>query len=134
MRPPVATEFIDAAEAKLGVRLPQSYRDAMKARNGAYLELHDDVWEVLPVWDTSTTKRAARTCNDFARETLQLRELEWFPTGAVAIAVCNTDRIVLLPSPDDPTRLGETCFLWYFDEDGVREVAASFAELVEGAA
>ena len=106
----VDTKYIDEAEAKLGAALPSSYRRHIAASNGGSLSLLDDDWEVLPVWDTSTTKLASRTSNDLVRETVRLRALPWFPSGAVAIA----DRIVLL-SVDG--RIEDRCYVWYMDSD-----------------
>lgn len=110
----VEPKYIDAAEAKLGAALPKSYRRHIAASNGGSLSLLDDVWEVLPVWDTSTTKLASRTSNDLVRETVRLRALPWFPSGAVAIAALNADRIVLSSVNGC---IADRCYVWYMDSD-----------------
>ncbi|MFK8003968.1 MAG: SMI1/KNR4 family protein [Polyangiales bacterium] len=118
----VEAEHIDAAEAKLGATFPKSYRRHIGAANGGSLSLLDDEWHVLPIWDTSTTKRASRTSNDVVRETLRLRELHWFPEGGVAIALLNTDALVLLSAEG---RIEDRCFVWYSGGDGLETIADS---------
>lgn len=122
----VEPKYIDAAEAKLGATFPKSYRRHITSANGGTLSLLDDVWEVLPIWDTSTTKRASRTSNDVVRETLRLRELHWFPADGVAIALLNTDALVLVAVDG---RIEDPCLVWYSDGDALEEVAASCDEL-----
>lgn len=118
----VEPKYIDAAEAKLGAAFPKSYRRHIAAANGGSLSLLDDVWEVLPIWDTSTTKRASRTSNDVVRETVRLRQLHWFPEGGVAIALSNMDAIVLIATDG---RIEDRCLIWYFDGDGLEAIADS---------
>jgi hypothetical protein len=129
---PFATEerFIDAAEAKLGVRLPTALRARLLSANGGEVELDDDVWRLHPVFDTSDRKRNTRTANDIVRETASAREWRGFPATAVAIAGNGSgDFLVLLPSVEDPSTLDERIYVWNHETTKVELVAERFDEI-----
>ncbi|GMU59395.1 MAG: hypothetical protein AMXMBFR34_11580 [Myxococcaceae bacterium] len=116
---PVSADAIRAAEARLGVRFPTDFVAGMRALNGGEVRAVADVWVVCPFLDTSDRKRLSRTSNDIVRETLSFRQLEWFPPGAVVVAVLNQDCLVLVPADDDPSRLRDEVFVWHLDAEGV---------------
>lgn len=127
---PVSADAIRSAETILGVRFPTDFVAGMRAMNGGELRALDDVWVLCPFRDTSDRKRISRTSNDIVRETSSFRELEWFPVGAVVIAVLNQDCLVLLPADDDPSQLRDEVFVWRLDAEGVESVFTTTAELV----
>jgi len=129
---PVDERFVDAEEAKLGARLPASFRTFLLARNGGDVSVADDNWQVAPVFDSSDRKRIGRTSNHIARETASAREWSGFPRSAVAVASNGTgDLLVFLPSAES-TVLAETLYLWRHETGDVVEVASSFREAVAG--
>src|SRR5262249_61332737 len=77
--------FIVAAEQKLGAALPYSYRQAMMASNGGQVLVHDDVWDLHPILDTSDRKRGKRSCNDILYETAFMRDWPGLPEKDLAI-------------------------------------------------
>lgn len=127
---PVSRDAIRDAEAKLGVRFPIDFVAGMRALNGGEVRAVDDVWVLCPFLDTSDRKRLSRTSNDITRETSSFRELEWFPAGAVVIAVLNQDCLLLLPADDDPSRLRDEVFVWRLEAEGVEPVFATTGELM----
>jgi hypothetical protein len=102
----------------------------MVHENGGSVEGAGDEWDLHPLLDTSDRKRLARTCNDVVRESGVARDWVAFPSDAIAIGANGSgDRLVLLPSSDDPSQFGEQV-LWWDHETGIlHPVASSFAVL-----
>lgn len=97
----LAEEHVLKAEAALGARLPDAYRQSMMRRNGGSIEIGGEAWTLIPILDGSDRKRLARTCNDIVRETRSCAEWRGFPPSAVAIAENGSgDRIVFLRDGD----------------------------------
>ena len=125
---PVEQKWLDDAEVRLGVKLPQSYRDAMANVNGGEINAAGDAWELHPIWDKSDKKRLARTCNDIVRETGVIRKWQGFPQDAVAIAANGYgDKLILLPNDHDPKVLDETVFFWSHETRQVEPVLERLA-------
>ncbi|MBX2801822.1 MAG: SMI1/KNR4 family protein [Myxococcales bacterium] len=122
-------QWLDEAEASLGRRLPASLRKLLKERNGGELYATDDVWEVHPVWDKRDRRYLTRTFNHLVAETESCREVDWYPADALAIAVCNADRLVLMP--EDETRYDDTVYFWDFHGEEVERIANSVLDLVD---
>ena len=83
---PVAESLIEAAEAQLGQRLPESLRLRLLRNNGGDLAIGEDDWILHPVWDPTDRRTMARTANHIVRETEQARSWRGFPEGAIALA------------------------------------------------
>jgi hypothetical protein len=66
---PVSEERIAAAEAELGVRLPDDLRARLRADNHGYVAVEDwpEVWNLFPVWDDSDRSRIRRTAEHIVR-------------------------------------------------------------------
>ena len=130
---PVLRVYVEAAEQALGVRFPASFIAKMLSQNGGEVVFKDDDWTIHPFWDKSDQKRLARTSNDIVRETKKMRELDWFPRDAVAIAEnADGDRLVLRPDSADPSELGPVVFLWEFHGGELQAVCDNPLELWEG--
>ena len=88
---------VAAAERELAVRLPTEYRQRLISVNGGELSTGGDDWVVFPVAESS--QRARGRTQDIVAETRRARELDGFPSDAVAIA-SNTagDLLVFLPA------------------------------------
>jgi hypothetical protein len=74
---PVEKKFIEIAEAELGVKFPESFRNKMMKLNGGCVQLTDDdevdedeasYYELNPFYDTSDKKRIKRTRNSIVHE------------------------------------------------------------------
>jgi len=129
---PVTREYVTAAEQALQVRFPAAFVAIMLRRNGGEVSFDGDSWQLHPFWDQSDMKRTSRTCNDIVRETRRLRELEWFPADAVAIAVSGDgDRLVLRPTAETPGELGSDVYLWQFHGGELQKIVDSPFELWE---
>ncbi len=128
---PVDESEIVAAETKLKVRFPASFRDRMMQENGGEVEVGEDVWQLYPFLDTSDKKRLSRTCNDITRETLSARSCSGFPAEAIAIASNGVgDYLVMLPKAGNESELSSVVYLWDHEADEIYEVANDFSELV----
>ena len=128
---PLATtdQWLDEAEAALGMALPTTLRTLLKQRNGGVLYAVEDVWQVHPVWDKRDRRHLTRTFNHLVSETARCRTLDWFPTDALAIAVCNADRLVLMP--EDATGYGDAVYFWDYHGEAVDRVADSVLDLLD---
>ena len=87
---PVDQERIEAAEHKLGQRLPEDLRARLRDDNGGEIvaELLEDAagdfdpdWELYPVWDDTDRRRAARTASRIVHETREARAWPRFPSN-----------------------------------------------------
>jgi hypothetical protein len=83
---PVSREHLDAAEARLGRRLPLDLRARLSRDNGGEVKVGDEVWWLHPVWDPTDRKTMRKTASHIVAETASAREWPGFPEGAIAIA------------------------------------------------
>ena len=127
---PIEERFIEAAEAKLGLRLPQAYRRKLMRENGGELSLPPDHWQLFPVLDTSNKKRLKRTCNDIVLETKNSQEWAGFPPQGVAIgANGGGDNLLFMPSADDPSTLASDLFWWDHETGQLHRIHSTLDEL-----
>jgi len=114
-RMPAREEDIARVEEKVGVRLPDWLRARLLAENGFELDdgagITGKVWRMLPVMDRSQRSRMSRTAQDIAWHTAQVREVAGL-SGAVVVGYSSSseDRLVLMPSVEDPAVLGTELF------------------------
>ena len=98
---PVGEELIAEAEAKLGRRLPEGFRERTKQANGGTAVKIGGKWfELYPVWDPTNRKTVRRSFNNVVRETESLyRALgEFLPEGGVVLGSnAYGDPLILLP-------------------------------------
>jgi len=126
----IAPTRIDATEARLGVRLPVAYRDAMARANGGTVEVDGQTWWLHPILDDSDARRLKRTANDVVHETLEVRTWPSFPSTGVAIAHDGSaNHLVLMPDAEDGTRLGDAVYRWDHEAQNLERVAEGFEEL-----
>ena len=119
--------FIVAAEQKLGASLPHSYRQAMMASNGGQVLVHDDVWDLHPILDTSDRKRVKRSCNDILYETAFMRDWPGWPENALAIdSNVGGDRLVMFKVKQ---QYEPTIYVWLHDTSHLVAVAEFFSDL-----
>lgn len=123
----VSEKYVAAAESNLEVRLPETYRDAMKKENGGTRKSASDLWSIIPIFDQSDRKRMSRTSNDIVRETKAMSSWTGWPPKAICIAQNGTgDALIFL-------REGAVCdgtvYLWNHETGSVKMVAQDFAKL-----
>jgi len=125
---PVDPKFIDQAEAKLGVKFPDSFRAGMTTLNGGEIDSADELWQLHPFFDTSDKKRLKRTASDIVRETSSAKAWTGFPEGAVAIASgqCG-DLAIMIPEESDPRRLKDVVLLWDHETGATKILAPTTA-------
>jgi hypothetical protein len=82
---PVDERFIEIAEADLGVKFPDSFRNKMMLSNGDGVEVLHDYFQLHPFYDTSDKKRIKRTCNSIVHETKTARERYGLPKDLIVI-------------------------------------------------
>lgn len=128
---PLDSQYIQAAERKLGITFPSMFRGKMTHSNGGTVYVLGDSWMLYPFLDSSDKKRLARTCNDIVRETQKIRQWSNFPAGGVAIATNGAaDQLVLLPKAEAKAELDPAVFWWDHETGEVQKVADDFAELM----
>jgi hypothetical protein len=82
---PVEEKYIEQAEAELGARFPESFRNKMMRLNGGCVEVSDDYYELHPFYDTSDKKRIKRTCNSIVHETKTYRDQYGLPQNLIVL-------------------------------------------------
>lgn len=116
---PAREEDLIHCEIAIGVLLPAWLRQRLLRENG--WEVTDtngptrEDWRFLPVLDRSGRKRMSTTAEDIAHYTRQLRTAPGLAAGTragvvVARAWHESTRLVLLPDPADPARLGDALY------------------------
>jgi hypothetical protein len=95
---PVEEKFIEIAEAELGVKFPDSFRNKMMKLNGGCIQFPDedevDYYELNPFYDTSDKKRIKRTCNSIFHETKTYREQYGLSQNLIVLADSDGDLLV----------------------------------------
>ncbi|MEJ2444833.1 MAG: SMI1/KNR4 family protein [Exilibacterium sp.] len=100
---PVEEKFIEKAEAELGVKFPESFRNKMMKLNGGSVQFpneeevaEDEVgyYELHPFYDTSDKKRIKRTCNSIVHETKTYRDQYGLPQNLIVLADSDGDLLV----------------------------------------
>jgi hypothetical protein len=100
---PVEEKFIENAEAELGVKFPESFRNKMMKLNGGCVQIPSDdevdedeldYYELNPFYDTSDKKRIKRTCNSIVHETKIYREQYGLPQNLIVLADSDGDLLV----------------------------------------
>lgn len=123
----VSEKYVAAAESNLGVRLPESYREAMKKENGGRRKAASDLWSIIPIFDQTDRKRVSRTSNDIVRETKAMSSWTGWPPSAICIAQNGSGDALLF------LREGAVCdgtvYLWRHETGRVEMIAKDFAKL-----
>jgi hypothetical protein len=123
----LAELYVQEAESLLGARFPDSYRRAMMQSNGGEVEAAGDVWELIPIRDSSSQKRLSRTCNDVLSETDQFRLWRSWPKRAIGIARNGVgDALVLLR---DGEEIQSAIHAWWHETGQLEFVANDFGDL-----
>lgn len=130
---PAPAEAIRRAESQLGIALPASIVRLLSESNGRVVDdsrvTHEE-WTVLPVRDHSTRRRQATTAEDVVWHTQRARADGDVPADAVVVARAWTawNRLIVLPDPADPRRLGDALYRQVGMGDPL-EVAGSIDDL-----
>ncbi len=82
---PVEEKYIEIAEAELGSKLPESFRNKMMELNGGEVEVNEENYELHPFYDTSDKRRIKRTCNSIVHETKMARNHYRLPSNLIVI-------------------------------------------------
>ncbi|MDH5573087.1 MAG: SMI1/KNR4 family protein [Gammaproteobacteria bacterium] len=82
---PVEEKYIEVAEAELGVKFPESFRNKMMKKNGGEVAVLEDSFELHPFYDTSDKKRIKRTCNSIVHETKNSQIYYRLPSNLIVI-------------------------------------------------
>ncbi len=129
---PVDEQYITETEKQLGLKFPLTFKEKMKIENGGEIETADDSWTIHPFFDKSDIKRIKRTTNNIILETKESREWDNFPSTGIAIGDNGSgDKLILLPTDNDPTQLSDKIYLWSHETGEVTEIADDINELVE---
>ena len=127
---PVEGKWIQETEAKLGVRFPASFVNAMASMNGGVVEVGSEVFWLYPFLDRTDRKRIGRTASSIDRETGSMRKWDHFQSDLVVIGHNGGgDLLVLAPVPGDPTTLQHTVYCWNRETLEIEPVADDFGDL-----
>ena len=129
---PVDEQYITETEKQLGLRFPLKFKDKMKIENGGEIEAVDGSWTIHPFFDKSDMKRIKRTTNNIIHETKESREWDNFPSTGIAIGDNGSgDKLILLPTDNDPTQLSDKIYFWSHETGEVTEIADDINGLIE---
>ena len=84
---PIDIKYIEETEKELGITFPEKFKSKMMKMNGGEVSTREFVWELIPFFDKSSSKRISRTCNHIAMETENMKQWRGFPKNGVAIAL-----------------------------------------------
>jgi hypothetical protein len=135
---PVEEKFIEIAEAELGIRFPESFRNKMMKLNGGYVQfsIEDDVgedeveyYELNPFYDTSDKKRIKRTCNSIVHETKTYRDQYGLPQNLIVLA--NSDGDLLVYKIEENGKIDPAVYWLDRETEELVIVANDFSELKE---
>ena len=120
-------KFVEATEAKLGVRLPENYRRSMLRENGGGVVIDSEDWRLYPILDKSSRKRFARTCNDITSETETMRNWPDWPEGGLAIGANGFGDALLFVR--DGQAFEPLVYTWRQETGEIEPVAGDFSEI-----
>jgi hypothetical protein len=123
----LAELYVQEAESLLGARFPDSYRRAMMQSNGGEIEAAGDVWELIPIRDSSSRKRLSRTCYDVLSQTDEFRLWCSWPKRAIGIARNGVGDALVLLRPGEEMR--PAIHAWWHETGQVEWIANDFADL-----
>lgn len=127
---PITEIELAKTEAKIGIRFPESFRNAMMADNGGEIVTDEDQWELYPFLDTSDRKRLSRTSNDILRETEQDRKWPGFPQNGWSVANNGFgDHMLFIQSKADPKIFEATVYTFWHETGAIKVLAEDFSEL-----
>jgi hypothetical protein len=135
---PVEEKFIEIAEAELGIRFPESFRNKMMKLNGGYVQvpIEDEVgedeveyYELNPFYDTSDKKRIKRTCNSIVHETKTYRDQYGLPQNLIVLA--NSDGDLLVYKIEENGKIDPAVYWLDRETEELVIVANDFSELKE---
>ena len=131
---PVEKKFIEIAEAELGVKFPESFRNKMMRLNGGAVQWpnEDEVgyYELNPFFDTSDKKRIKRTCNSIVHETKTYREQYGLPQNFIVLA--DSDADLLVYRIEENGKIDPKVYWRDRDTEELVLIANDFSELKEG--
>jgi hypothetical protein len=128
---PVDEKYIAEAERELDVKFPPIFLEKMKSQNGGEIETEDDTYTLYPFFDKTDVKRIKRTANHIILETKNAKEWDNFPSTGIAIGDNSFgDKLVLLPTADDPSKLSDQIYIWLHETGETTAIANNVNELV----
>jgi hypothetical protein len=123
---PITGAEISKTEAKVGFRFPLGLKSRFLKDNGGEVEIAGEIWWLIPFFDSTDRKRIARTCNDIARETSQMRDWGGFPADAFVVAQNGSgDYLIVRPDEDGSREIGDTIYFWDHETGEFEPVADS---------
>jgi hypothetical protein len=93
-------------------------RRRLLTNNGGEIAVSGQTYELHPVFDDSNRRTIARTTSHIVHETEEARTWRGFPTGAISIADCDGDKLILLERSDQ-------VHLWSHEGDGSKPIEAT---------
>ena len=127
---PVEEKFIEKAEAELGAKFPESFREKMLRLNGGGVEVETDYFELHPFYDTSDKKRIKRTCNSIVHETKTARDHYRLPKNLIVIGN-NGGGDVLVYKIEENGKIEPTVYWFDHETEELVFAASDFSELKE---
>lgn len=123
------SRFIEAAERRLGTRLPELFRGDLLKSNGGEVKVMELSWELNPVHDSADQERSRRTAVDIVHATEDARKWRGFPVGAVAIGEDGCGNyLVFLPDEQRPAELAPALYVWWHEGAELEVAGVDFAE------
>ncbi len=124
----LSEDQLRVTETEIGARFPESYRQAMMRSNGGEIHAMSDIWNLIPLQDTSNRKRLSRTANHVIVETRSFSQSAAWPENAYIIADDGTgDALILFR---EGRQIKPQVFYWFHEGGDLQLVAEDFSDLL----
>lgn len=121
---------IEEAEATLHIRLPESFRRYLLEVEPSDIEIAGLMWDVNPVPVSPTSESTQHRVSAIVLETMNAREWEGFPDGAVAVGSDGYGNYLVFLPGDLHHQLGNKLYVWWHEGPELELVSNDFAEVV----
>jgi hypothetical protein len=118
---------LSKSEEVIGARFPSAYRERIKRLNGGAVLAAADVWQVIPIRDTTDRKRLSRSANHVILETRAFSNWRYWHENAYAIAENGSgDALVIFRKGPG---FEPEVFVWRHEDGAIELVAKSFSDI-----
>ena len=121
---------IDEAETALGIRLPESFRKYLLSDGPVEVEIMGLSWDLNPILTANCIEASRAGGSSIVAETMNAREWQGFPNGAVAVGSdgCG-NHLVFLPT-DRPLVLADALYIWWHEGAELELVSTDVSDVL----
>jgi len=122
---------VDEAEATLGTRLPESFRRYLLKDGPAEIDILGLSWDLNPIIAANSIEPSRVGSSAIVAETMNARECDGFPNGAVAVGSDGSGNCLVFLPTDRHLALGDALYVWWHEGPELELVANDFSEVLQ---